>query len=125
MKKSVLATCTIALSFGGVMVAAPQASAGSNSQKIWSIGNNGASIKFEHNGDKITVCDVKADGKGAWGRFVTDDSQRLGGAALANGNGKCSTKSWDVPEGRRVIVEIWLNDNGVVSNTHNYTYATS
>ncbi|MCF2532785.1 hypothetical protein [Yinghuangia soli] len=127
MKRSVMAACTIALGFGGVMVAAPQASAGTNSQYIRTVdAAHGGSIQFFHAGDKATICDLVADGKSVWGRFYTTSGDRLGTALTVGGKGNCVTVSEDIPEGRRIQVDIWLKGpDGLIWNTWNYTFATT
>ncbi|MGW2561281.1 hypothetical protein ACWCXB_18915 [Streptomyces sp. NPDC001514] len=73
----------------------------------------GGWAKLVSNGDRLDVCDTRADGKRVHGELIyttsTGSFRRV--AEDANGAGNsCASKSGDIPEGTRVTVRVCLKD---------------
>jgi hypothetical protein len=73
----------------------------------------GGWAKFVANGDRLDVCDTRADGKRVHGELIyttsTGSYRRV--AEDANGAGNsCASKSGDIPEGTKVTVRVCLKD---------------
>ncbi len=68
---------------------------------------------FVSNGDRLDVCDTRADGKRVRGEllYITSTGSYRRVAEDANGaNNSCASKSGDIPEGTRVTVRVCLKD---------------
>ncbi|WP_189537468.1 hypothetical protein [Streptomyces roseolilacinus] len=73
----------------------------------------GGWAKFVSNGDRLDVCDTRADGKRVHGELIyttsTGSFRRVAEDADGANNG-CASKSGDIPEGTRVTVRVCLKD---------------
>jgi hypothetical protein len=83
----------------------PAIAATSHDSKM--VGNSHANAKFYANGDKIVVCDPKADGYYALASFWDDTSGTLLKTVTAKGAGKCTTYSKNLPEGTPVHFQLY------------------
>ncbi|MFH0517437.1 hypothetical protein ACHBTE_09690 [Streptomyces sp. M41] len=79
---------------------------------------------FVSEGEKVTICDSRADGYGV-NFFLTD---RWSGALLGKGHiggkGKCANFDYALAEGRDVCIDVSLYKNGVIKNGSGNTGCT-
>jgi hypothetical protein len=90
-----------------VVGATPAMAAASKDSKLLS--NSRANARFYANGDKVVVCDTKADGyKGlATARYATSDGGKIFiQVSTTKGAGTCRTVSKNIPEGRAVSLAL-------------------
>lgn len=99
---------------GLVGLAAGPASA-SSSYYLYAGGVYVAYGEFQSYGDHWTVCDMHADGRGAFLEWSVPATGRYGSVWDANGaHNSCGTQNVDIGEGRTVQFRVCLTNNGAV-----------
>ncbi|WP_328428376.1 hypothetical protein [Streptomyces sp. NBC_00443] len=107
------ALCAVAAAGAAAILAASPASAGTNvsvhTTDPWHAGAAG----FMANGDEVTVCDNRSDGKRATAIFVYTGRHSSEKVNISDTNGagnSCAVKKFDIPEGNRVLLEVCVQD---------------
>lgn len=75
-----------------------------------------AGAAFTSYGDELQVCDMYADGQGAWAclyKFVWNGQGTFIKSVYAGGKGNCRTNTADVPEGTVVWIKLCMVKNDV------------
>jgi hypothetical protein len=73
----------------------------------------GGWAKFVSNGDRLDVCDTRADGKRVHGELLYRTSTGSYRQVVQDANGannSCGSGSWNLPEGTKVTVRVCLKD---------------
>lgn len=71
--------------------------------------------EFQSYGDHWTVCDMRADGRGAYLHWRVPSTGRIGALSDTNGsNNSCMTQNVNIGEGRGVEYVVCLTDAGNV-----------
>ncbi|MFE3905270.1 hypothetical protein ACFXPY_34520 [Streptomyces sp. NPDC059153] len=100
------AAATMALSAGTAM-------AGTDAIAYTNDAGWGGWAKFVSNGDRLDVCDTKADGKRVHGELIYTTSTGSYRRVVEDTNGAnntCASKGGDIPEGTSVTVRVCLKD---------------
>ncbi|MFD5556323.1 hypothetical protein ACFWIA_21095 [Streptomyces sp. NPDC127068] len=101
------------LGAAAVLFAAGPAAAGTDVYVNTTDPFNGGAAGFAHNGDVFTVCDNRSDGLRASGHIGWQTPEMSYWIPLedANGSGNpCARSDPEIPEGKRVTVQICLKD---------------
>ncbi|GGQ33026.1 hypothetical protein BKA00_004899 [Actinomadura coerulea] len=102
---------------GTLLTTAPEASAVTWKYTMHTDdGDPGAVIKFQPNGDYVQVCDIEADGKGAFGVVYLNGSPYYN--LIAGGKGNCSTTNanyHNLPEYKTIAFKICLSGYSTTS----------
>jgi hypothetical protein len=111
MKRQLTIAAIGLLSLGATLATAAPASADIGWIKTLD-GAPGGEAKFVANGDKLTVCDIEADGWAAQATLYGYGLGQLYVTALSNGS--CVTKAFStqVPEGLMVYIRVCLVKTG-------------
>jgi hypothetical protein len=102
-----IAAAVVCLALVGL---ADPALAGTNATARSSDANPGAVGYFHHSGDKLRVCDVQTDGYTAYVGMQYNGRTVMLLEDTTN-NGRCVSTTVNVPEGRRVRIQVCLYKN--------------
>lgn len=95
----------IGLTLAGTLGAAPVAQAGQSRCSVYAPGGqNAATACFDHEGEKVQVCDRRADGQSAVGRFNGIEVWASGGA------GNCVDRNLSIVDGTWVWVQACVGE---------------
>ncbi|WP_329161470.1 hypothetical protein OHB49_17905 [Streptomyces sp. NBC_01717] len=79
-------------------------------------GVRAGAAQFEHNGDVLTVCDIKADGFAVWGGLYLKETGNLLGEVYNNLTASaCLGDTINLTEGTNVYVKVCLASKGDVA----------
>ncbi|MEE1812027.1 hypothetical protein [Streptomyces sp. BE133] len=106
---------TVVASFAAATMAlsTSTAMAGTDAIAYTSDAGWGGWAKFVSNGDRLDVCDTRADGKRVHGELLyttSTGSYRRVAEDTDGANNACASKSGDIPEGTSVTVRVCLKD---------------
>ncbi|OXM73055.1 MULTISPECIES: hypothetical protein [Amycolatopsis] len=111
LRKTLLTAGTIATVTTAVLAGTGVASADVDYDHVWPDNDGTAKVYVKENGDVLSVCDTKADGKAARMHvYVGDEGDPRYSAYATNGKGTCVTRrakdggAYNLPEGRRIWV---------------------
>ncbi|TCO32748.1 hypothetical protein EV652_104354 [Kribbella steppae] len=103
----------------GAVVGAPTAAAGSNESVVTERG----SVAWYHDGDKVVVCDAKADGLSIEANYRLAGGTTPGRVLHVAGAGNCDSKIWDKTEGQNIQIRMCYRDGFVITKCSNWQAA--
>ena len=102
---------SLVLAGAGVLVGAPEASAGSNETIVTERG----SVAWYHDGDKVVACYAKKDGLSIEANYRLAGGTTPGRVLHVAGAGNCDTATWDKSEGANIEIRMCYRDGIVIT----------
>jgi hypothetical protein len=103
----------------GMVAGAPAAAAGSNESVVTARG----SVGWFHAGDKVQVCDAKADGLSIEANYRLAGDTTPGRVLHVAGAGNCDSKVWDKTEGANIQIRMCYRDGFVITKCSDWQAA--
>ncbi len=103
----------------GMVAGAPTAAAGSNESVVTARG----SVGWFHDGDKVQVCDAKADGLSIEANYRLAGDTTPGRVLHVAGAGNCDSLVWDKTEGANIQIRMCYRDGFVITKCSDWQAA--
>jgi hypothetical protein len=118
-RRAALAFTGVLMTGAGVLVGAPEASAGANQM----ITTERGSVAWYHDGDEVVACDAKADGMSIEANYRLVGDTTPGRVLHAAGAGNCETATWDKDEGQDIEIRMCYRDGIVITDCSDWQRA--